>query len=319
MYIVNSGVIAPFGRGIDAFKSVVAGDIQSKEHLFSIPKKSLSTRTISPKLRRADRFTKMSVIAAYDALTGRPELEHIDRSRVGIIMCTAFGPHSTTFKFLDDILQFGDDNASAITFSHSVHNAATSYIALALGITGPTTTITQFHNPFEYGVMLAECWLNEKRCDHVLLCMCDERGAVFDYIVQENLNVTDNPTSFSFETEAVTPSEGSVALLLQRNKENCRSKLSFTNEVKETTPVIINSNGLPQDSVIPNTHCFNLFPCYGTLLGSIAFDTVFATLLLDNPELAVDTNLQQNKTENINSSIICKSNFNMNLQVTGVE
>ncbi len=47
-------------------------------------------------------------------------------------MATAFGPHVTTFNFLDDILDHGDAAVSPTTFSNSVHNAAASYIAMAL-------------------------------------------------------------------------------------------------------------------------------------------------------------------------------------------
>jgi 3-oxoacyl-[acyl-carrier-protein] synthase II len=312
MFIRNSGILAPFGYGVECFKSAIAHGGKFEYNEYTIGKKQLLTKRISPKLRRADRFTKMSVIAAHDALTGRPELEGIDRSRVGIIMCTAFGPHATTFKFLDDILQFGDDNASAITFSHSVHNAAASYIALALGITGPTTTLTQFHNPFEHGIMLAECWLNENRCDYILLCMCDERGQVFDYIAQQKLEITETPKSFDFDTQKVTPSEGSVALLLQREKEEGRCELKFSNSDEQNIPRIFNSNGTSRSIELPtNQPCYNLSPCYGTLLGSVAFDIVFATLLLENPQLEIAPELQRNITTEKYRSIQCQGGFNL--------
>ena len=131
----------------------------------------------------------------------RDRSKKIDLSKTGVILATAFGPHNTTFSFLDDILEYGEDSVSAIKFSHSVHNAAASYIALLLKITGPTLTVTQIKFPIQHALILAANWLNDDTCDNVLVCCVDEKGELYDEVARKKLNLKKNgnisPFSFS--------------------------------------------------------------------------------------------------------------------------
>ncbi len=111
---------------------------------------NLPDKTLLKKIRRSDAVSKMSVLAAADALANSG-IRDIAQKKLGIILATAFGPHVTTFNFLDDILDHGDAAVSPTTFSNSVHNAAASYIAMSLNIKGPTLTITQFQFSFQAG------------------------------------------------------------------------------------------------------------------------------------------------------------------------
>ena len=74
----------------------------------------------------------MAVLAAGDALADSG-IEDKAKRNIGMIVATAFGPHVTTFGFLDDILDHGDAAVSPTTFSNSVHNAAASYITTVPG------------------------------------------------------------------------------------------------------------------------------------------------------------------------------------------
>ena len=105
-------------------------------------------------MRRADKLSKMAVLAAADALQDSG-LENA-KQRTGIILATSFGAHQTTFDFLDDIIDYGEAQVSPTTFSNSVHNAAVSYIASVLDITGPTLTVTRFSFPFQSALQLAQ-------------------------------------------------------------------------------------------------------------------------------------------------------------------
>ena len=120
-------------------------------------------------IRRADRFTKMAVQAASDALTGSGFAKTAADTRIGIILATRFGPHVTTNEFVDGILTYGDNEASPTAFSHSVHNAAAAYIAIALDLRGPVTAVTGFVDPYAEAKCLAECWLSEDRVEAVLV------------------------------------------------------------------------------------------------------------------------------------------------------
>ena len=114
---------------------------------------AVSDRTLLKKIRRADKLSKMCVLAAADALADSG-IADLGNKRVGIILATAFGAHVTTFDFLDGILDYGDANVSPTSFSNSVHNAAASYVSSSLNIQGPTLTVTQFRFSFQSALQL---------------------------------------------------------------------------------------------------------------------------------------------------------------------
>ena len=186
-------------------------EVPFQEELFpvyAVAAETLKDRSVLGGMRRADRFSKMAVLAAHDAMDGS-EIENPER--VGIIFATAFGPHNTTFRFQDDILDYGDGGVSPTIFSNSVHNAAVSYISRALEIKGPTWTVTGFNQPFEQAVQLAQAWLNEGRCDQVLLGAGDECGTVMEYICSEKLPIASDG---KVTENAFVPGEGMAFFLV---------------------------------------------------------------------------------------------------------
>ena len=126
-------------------------------------------------IRRADIFAKMAVSASQKACS--ENTFHDKDTNASIIVATLFGPHVTTFKFLDNLLDYSDSGVSPTTFSHSVHNAAASYIATNLGIMGQSLTITSFNDPFKQALVLADAWLDLKQVQKVLVCYVDEVSA----------------------------------------------------------------------------------------------------------------------------------------------
>jgi len=215
------GVVFARGRGVPALERALAEGWQppaagAPRLSYAVPPEALADRAAAPGLRRADRFSRLATLAAWDALRadGAPELAP---ARVGAIVATAFGPHVTTFKFLDDILSFGDAAVSPTTFSHSVHNAAAAYIAAALGLRGPTLTVTQFAFAFHEALRLAAAWIGEGRCDAVLVGAADEMGGVLARIAARKLRVAADgkirPFAFA-PSPATVPGEGAAFLLL---------------------------------------------------------------------------------------------------------
>lgn len=156
--------------------------------------------------RRADKFAKMAAKACLDIPI--EHARHESDTDTGVIIATRFGPHATTFKFLDGMLDHSDTRVSPTTFSHSVHNAAASYITTLLGIQGPATTLTCFGEPLGRALELAEDWLVLKHVDQVYVCYVEERSAPFDGI-QENCGAL---PFYAAEKTA----EGAAAVLLSR-------------------------------------------------------------------------------------------------------
>lgn len=130
--------------------------------------------------RRANRFSKLALLAARKILEDRPLPE-----RFGLIVGTALGPHESTAQVHNDMMDFGDAGVSPTAFSHSVHNVAAAYIAQIFGIRGPCLTVTDFGDVSERCRQLAGCWLAEGLCDEVLVVRVDEAGFVFDRIEAE--------------------------------------------------------------------------------------------------------------------------------------
>ena len=220
MNVLGTGLICARGRGKDA----VSKDWKPPEFIgvpfqdepfpvYAVPADVLKDKAVLGSMRRADRFSKMASLAAYDAVA-ESAIEFENPERVGIVFATAFGPHNTTFRFLDDILDYGDAGVSPTVFSNSVHNAAVSYISRAVGIKGPTWTVTCFNHPFGQAMALAQAWLDEGRCDQVLLGGGDECGTVLEYICNEKLPIAEDGR---VGENAYVPGEG-MAFFLVDNK-----------------------------------------------------------------------------------------------------
>jgi len=187
--------------------------------VYAVAAETLKDRAVLGGMRRADRFSKMAVLAAHDAMDGI-EIENLER--VGIIFATAFGPHNTTFRFQDDIIDYGDGGVSPTVFSNSVHNAAVSYISRALGIKGPTWTVTGFRKPFEQAMQLAQAWLDEGRCDQVLLGAGDECGTVMEYICSEKLPIA---ADGKVAENAFVPGEGMAFFLVDGQRDGLQLEI----------------------------------------------------------------------------------------------
>ena len=222
MNIQGIGTISTLGRGSESFtKALHQGPVEPKivEYspvtkktipVFSVDDKVLKDKEALKSCRRADRFCKMAVLAAGDALKDSG-IEIAEDEKIGVIVSTAFGPHQTTFNFLDNILDYGEANVSPTIFSHSVHNAAASYIASALNIQGPASTLTDFCFSFSNALQLADAWINQGRCKYVLAGTVDELSPAMEYICDQKLNISE-----------LVPGEGSTFFLLSAGKRKAK-------------------------------------------------------------------------------------------------
>jgi 3-oxoacyl-[acyl-carrier-protein] synthase II len=303
MYIRGIGLIFAGGRGIERFAGALSEPWHGPGGAFRVDMGGISG---GRKLRRADRLGKMAVLAAADAIENSG-IEGARTGRVGVIVATALGPHVTTFRFLDDIIEHGEGSVSPTTFSNSVHNAAASYISEALDIQGPTLSVTQFFHSFEYALQLALLWLNEKRCDHVLVGAADEYGDVLGYVCDTKL--TSAPDGrirpFDLHPTCQSPGEGAVFFLIgdrPGEKAFCKVRgVYLGREAHEGRDLnIISTDGLlPDESAYaaclsPSIPTAAYSPIFGSMMVGSAFNCaagalmlrdriVFANPVMDNP------------------------------------
>ncbi len=205
------GIINACGRGV---LPETGSASQSQSRIHHVAPETLQDRVALKKLRRADRFSKMSALAAWDAAGNTASQPQATGAQRGIIVTTAFGPHRTTFEFLDEILDFGDCAVSPTKFSHSVHNAAAAYIAMMLDSRGPACTVTDFQQPLYAGLLTAAVWLREKRCNDVLVGYTEETSVPMEYIFNTRRDTATTPEAmqpFNLTPDAdALASEGSL-------------------------------------------------------------------------------------------------------------
>ncbi|MFZ2657747.1 MAG: beta-ketoacyl synthase chain length factor [Victivallales bacterium] len=204
MYISGIGTINACGTGMESLEmlkqnsEIQDGNI-SKDSLLSVKNKY--------DLRRADRYTAIAMASAAQACADAGFADWAP-SETGIIIASAFGPHRTTFAFLNDILDYPEDQVLPTTFSHSVHNAAASYAASSLQIRGPTISLSGFEDVWFDALELSDVFLNSGCCRRNLLVGVEELAL----LTQSLPGIL--PDSFPGKLL-----EGSVALLLSSTPE----------------------------------------------------------------------------------------------------
>ena len=147
-------------------------------------------------LRRPDRLTQLALAAT----------ERLDADLGGedtaLLTVSSYGPASTTCRVLDDILDYPEEEILPTGFSHSVVNAAASYLGAAHGIHGPTFALVGFEDPFYEAVDLARTLLSARACRRVLIVAADEESLTSRAV--EHLRRSEPPAA----------DEGACALLL---------------------------------------------------------------------------------------------------------
>jgi 3-oxoacyl-[acyl-carrier-protein] synthase II len=306
------GVVFARGRGIGRLEEALREGwvAPPRETLPSSPEKSLpvyavegktiTDKVVLKKMRRADRFTKMAVLAAWDAVKDSGIDVDGGGAGLGIILATAFGPQVTAFRFLDEIIDHGDASVSPTLFSHSVHNAAASYVATALNNHGPTLTVTQFGSSFHQALILARAWLHEGRCENVLVGSVEECGTVMEYICSRKLELAEDGKIRPFECSSsprAVPGEGSVFLLLsreERRRQYCELRgVSVGGEAEEGEPDlrILDADGMSSDETgyqgIAGRSALvgGYSPLFGSMLTGSAFHCAAAAIMLRNRKL----------------------------------
>jgi len=297
MNVLGVGIVFNRGRGMVCLENALKeGWIAASDSVYAVKPEILSDRLVLKDSRRADKFSKMAILAAYDALEDGGI--KVDKKSLGIIVATGFGPHATTFRFLDDILNYGDKNVSPTIFSHSVHNAAASYVASVLGVNGPTITLTQLVFSFQQALVLAKSWLKEGRCEYVLVGAVDELSKTMEYIFDRKLRVAEDGKikhfSFLQNSEAVA-GEGAVFFLVTNvntGKRYCRfEEVYFNKDIGRDLPdiYILDSDGMIKDETAYRKTCAkkepliaSYTPIFGSMMTVSAFNCAAAALILKN-------------------------------------
>lgn len=87
--------------------------------------------------RRMSQLARMAIGTAAPLLEGRTDLEHL-----GLVWGTRIGEIVPTARFLERLIQEGPERASPLSFQNSVYNAPAGHLSIALGLRGPSETVS---------------------------------------------------------------------------------------------------------------------------------------------------------------------------------
>lgn len=313
--IQGIGITGSFGAGVDALRTAlqsrtVASQQLSADHhdgvIDSFPAYRATTTGLErflPKreLRRIDHFSKMTLYAAYLALEDAGLLE-ADRSRIGVVVASGYGPLKTTFNFLDSYLDFGYSCSSPTHFSNSVHNAAAAHVSMQLKLTSPSLTVTQFEMSVASALLSAKQWLAEGRVDQVLFGAVDEYCEVLRYCRRHFFADGEQGPLRPLELEAQTAmvGEGAVFIVLER-AENRAAYAAIDSvilgnhavaplELPPAAVIVAGADGHRQcgrwyAEVIGNQPVVACSPYYGSFPAAAGFDLAAAALMIRDQQL----------------------------------
>lgn len=170
---------------------------------------------LSRKLRRADDYIKLAVVAAYSAMRENSECDGINLNRCGLVLGSAFSTMQTNFEVLDDVVS--GEQTSPTLFSHSVFNAAAGYIASTLGLKGSALTVTDFSFPF-FKALHQGCFaLDSGSLDSCLVLQVE----TYSELLSDGRN--------KLVKEGTPWQPGVVCLLLEKDKEPSSCGLQIEN------------------------------------------------------------------------------------------
>ena len=224
MNLAAMGLVYTGGAGVGRLQDALRSGtpprprLQERESIrvLAVPPEALTGHPVLAPARRADRFSKMALLAGMEAWQGCAA----DPRRTGIILATALGPHATVFRYVSEMLDFGGEKASPTIFSQSVHAAAASMIATSAGLHGPVLTLADLASPFTEALALAGIWLERGRCEAVLVAAVDELSDVLAHVVRRKWSVPGDglqADSAPGDTgHGVVPGEGAVCFRLER-------------------------------------------------------------------------------------------------------
>jgi 3-oxoacyl-(acyl-carrier-protein) synthase len=258
--------------------------------VYRAPEPKISPTFSDAALRRMSRFTKMGIIASLEAIQSNQELElSQDRSRIGLIVGTAFGCLQTSYAYQKRVLSEGPAGASPGLFANSVHNSMASQISLSLNIQGPNATVTTMEQSVTGSVRMAENWIDEDLADHVLVVVGDEISDYHSYLIAhhhhhhhhhgETFEPTDNACTARL-------GEGVVAFVLTKNSLAKKSFASLTTKCQAHSHARALSSSMGRQSEwneikkmhegVISTHANH----YGSMVTGLAFEILIATWLV---------------------------------------
>ena len=182
--ILNVGLVSPAGATPEAVLSAAADPAQPAKLQF--PGKSdlggtagflcdlSEARTVlgPMKIRRLGRLQVMCMLAAKKAFL-QTDMAGAG-AETGVYVGTGLGSLGETAAFLENMIQQGENFPKPANFINSVHNAASSSLALEFSLKGENITVAHREISFDAALWHALSGLRHGRVKRALVCGADE-------------------------------------------------------------------------------------------------------------------------------------------------
>ena len=136
-------------------------------------------------LRRAEPISKNVLLCTFLALQqARIELEQ--REDMGISLAMGAGALGSTLKFMDSIIEDGDELSSPTAFASSVHNSTSLMISRLLHIHGPCVVTGQLDASFAGALLTAQQFLAKQMCRQVLVVLTEDVNPLLQEVLEKD-------------------------------------------------------------------------------------------------------------------------------------
>lgn len=187
--ILGVGAVGGFGTGARALLEPAApgvlslawGDGRKEIPAFRADTASLERFVPKRALRRIDAFSRLALLGACLALEDAG-LPTEGQEGLGIVLGSGHGATGTTFALIDSMIEGGDTCSSPIHFAGSLHNTPASHLAITLGATGPSLSLSLFKGLDAAVLLAAQRMLAEGRAKRVLAGVVDELSELSGYL-----------------------------------------------------------------------------------------------------------------------------------------
>ncbi|EPY14032.1 beta-ketoacyl synthase N-terminal-like domain-containing protein [Paenibacillus alvei] len=227
IFVSSVGTISCLGDSVEKFWEGI-NIPKPRYDLFKLPTdlpKNIDTRIA----RRMDRFSRLALsVSKLTIDDGYFQQSNIDRTRIGTVFNTAYGPINSTIKFIRQIDQDGLDMVSPTVFTSTVHNSAIGHTCLNLNLKGASTMLLGSN-----GIAYASDLLKSNKADAILCVGVEEYCESLDESYQQKEYITNDQSYLcrpcDMERSGTRITEGAGALLLENEhsyQKNPQSKLS---------------------------------------------------------------------------------------------
>lgn len=142
------------------------------------------------RLRRAEQISKNVLLCAFRALK-QAQIKEVSRAGLGISLAMGAGALESTLKFMDSIVEDGDELSSPTAFASSVHNSTALFLSMFLGIHGPCVVTGQLDASFASALLTAQQFLAKKMCEQVLVTITEDVNPLLLEVLQKDSHIFD--------------------------------------------------------------------------------------------------------------------------------